>query len=140
MAEIMLKGRRVPLLYTVLEMKTVQEEIGPLGDLQYTLFGRDRDDPESTAKYAGPEHLDAVAKMIRILGNAGLEESGEKPDLTDRKVLRAMRPTDLAEAVNACVAAMNEGMASEVIEADDQDQGPVDVVLEEMKKKEATGG
>jgi hypothetical protein len=138
MAEIMLKGRRVPLLYTVLEMKTVQEEIGPLGDLQYTLFGRDRDDTESTAKYAGPEHLDAVAKMIRILGNAGLEEAGESPDLTDKKVMRALRPVELPAAVNICMDALTEGMASEIPEK--EETGPVDVTLEEMKKKEAKEG
>ena len=35
-----------------------------------------------------------MAKLIRILGNAGLEEAGEAPDLTDKKVLRAMKPAD----------------------------------------------
>ena len=29
MAEIKLRGRKIPLLYTVYEMKQVQEEIGP---------------------------------------------------------------------------------------------------------------
>ena len=44
MAEITLKGRKIPLLYTVFEMKAIQEEVGPLGDLQYTLFGKNRDE------------------------------------------------------------------------------------------------
>ena len=138
MAEIILRGRKIPMLYTVYEMKTVQEEIGPLGDLQYVLFGRNRDDEKDTSRYAGPEHLSAVAKMVRILGNAGLEEAGEKPDLTDKWVLRSLRPLQLAEAVNACITAMNEGMRSEIPEK--EETGPVDVTLEAMNKKKETDG
>lgn len=133
MAKVTLKGREIPLLYTVYEMKQVQEEIAPLSQFQYIIFGRNPDDPEDTSRYAGAEHLGAVAKLIRILGNAGLEEAGEAPDLTDKKVLRSLRPVDLVEAVNACMAAMNEGMASEIPEK--KPEGPVDVTLEEMNKK-----
>lgn len=134
MATITLRGREIPLLYTVYEMKQVQEEIAPLGQFQYIIFGRNPDDAEDTSRYAGAEHLGAVAKLIRILGNAGLEEAGEAPDLTDKKVLRSLRPVDLVEAVNACMAAMNEGMRSEIPEK--EEEGPVDVTLENMKKKE----
>ena len=138
MATITLKGREIPLLYTVFEMKSIQEEICPLGDFQYVLFGRSKDDEKDTSKYASPEHLGAVAKLIRILGNAGLEETGEAPDLTDKKILRAMKPGELVEAVNACMKAMNEGMASEIPEKNSDE--PVDVTLEEMKKKETKDG
>ena len=134
MATIKLKGREIPLLYTVFEMKTIQEEIAPLGELQYLIVGRNKDDENDTSKYGGPEHLGAIAKLIRVLGNAGLEEAGEAPDLTDKKILRAMKPGDLVEAVNACLKAMNEGMASEFPEK--EEEGPVDVTLENMKKKE----
>ena len=138
MAEITLKGRKIPLIYTVFEMKAIQEEVGPLGDLQYTLFGKNRDNEEDTSGFAGPEHLGAVGKMIRILGNAGLEENGETPDLTDKWVMRALRPTQIVEAVNACATAMNEGMSSEIKEKEEKEEGPVDVTLEEInKKKEA---
>jgi hypothetical protein len=71
--------------------------------------------------------------MIRILGNAGLEEAGEVADLTDKKILRALKPMELPEAVSACIEAFNEGMRSEIPEK--EEEGPVDVVLEEMKKK-----
>ena len=120
-------------MYTVYEMKEIQEEICPLGDLQYIMFGRNKDDENDTSKYGGPEHLITVAKMIRIMGNAGLEEAGETPDLTDKKVLRSLRPAEIAEAVNACVSAMSEGMESEVPAK--QDEGPVDVTLEAINKK-----
>ena len=134
MASIQLKGREIPLLYTVYEMKSIQEEIAPLGDLQYIIVGRNKDDENDTSLYGGPEHLGAIAKLIRILGNAGLEEDGENPDLTDKKVLRALKPGELVEAVNACMKAMNEGMRSEFPEK--KEEGPVDVTLEKKKKKE----
>ena len=138
MASITLKGREIPLLYTVWEMKQVQEEICPMGDLQYIMFGRNKDDENDRSKYAGPEHLNALAKLIRILGTAGLEEAEKEADLTDKKVLRSLRPMELTDAINACVAAMSEGMESEI--PDEKKEGPVDVVLEEIeRKKEAAG-
>ena len=138
MTKITLKGREIPLTYTVYEMKAVQEEICPLGELQYVLFGRNKEDKEDLSRYGAPEHLGAVAKMIRILGNSGLEETGEAPDLTDKWVMRAMKPAQLNDAVAACLQAINEGMESEIPEEDNGE--PTDVTLEEMKKKKETDG
>ena len=135
MITITLKGREIPLLYTVFEMKQLQEEVAPLGQLQYVLFGRNPDDKDDSSRYGSAEHLSAIAKMVRILGNAGLEEAGEDPDLTDKKVLRSVRPAELIDIVNKCTEAMAEGMASEM-PAKDED-GPVDVTLEEINKKKA---
>ena len=70
--------------------------------------------------------------------NAGLEETGENPDLTDKKVMRALKPSELAGAVNACMDAMSEGMGSEIPEK--EEEGPVDVTLEQMKKKDGKDG
>ena len=135
MASITLKGREIPLLYTVWEMKQIQEEISPLGKFQYVISGRNPEDENDTSGYAGAEHLGAVAKLIRILGNAGLEEAGEAADLTDKKVMRAMRPAELAVFINACFEAITEGMASEF--PDEKKDEPVDVTLEEINKKKA---
>ena len=138
MAEITLKGRTIPLLYTMLEMKQIQEEVAPAGEFLYLMLGVNKDDPEDRSPYGSPEHLNALAKAIRILGNAGLEEDGQEPDLTDKWVMRALRPTQIVEAVNACATAMNEGMSSEIKEKEEKEEGPVDVTLEEInKKKEA---
>lgn len=133
MASVMLKGREIPLLYTVYEMRQIQEEICSLGDFQYVIFGRNKNDNKDTSGYASPKHLEAIAKLVKILGNAGLEEAGEVPDLTEKKILRAMKPNDLNVAVGACMEAMSEGMASEIPEK--KQEGPVDVTLEEMNKK-----
>jgi len=135
---ITLKGREIPLLYTTYEMKTIQEEIAPIGRALKLILGRNPDDEEDMSLYGGPAHLEAAAKMLRILGNAGLEEAGEDPNLTDKWVMRAIRPAELAEIINACFEAMNEGMKSEIPEK--EETGPVDVTLEEMKKKEVKDG
>ena len=133
MITITLKGREIPLLYTTWEMKQVQEDLGPISTAIKKVLGRTPEDENDMSLYAGAEHLAAAAILIRILGNAGLEESGEAADLTDKKVLRALKPADLADAVNRCMDAMAEGMRSEIPEK--KQEGPVDVTLEEMKKK-----
>ena len=138
MATINLKGREIPLLYTTWEMKQVQEEIGPLSRAISLVLGRNPDDKDDTSKYGSAEHLEAAAKLIRILGNAGLEEAGENADLTDKKILRAIRPGELASIISTCMDAMNEGMASEIPEK--KKTGPVDVVLEEIEKKKEKDG
>ena len=138
MKTIRLKGREIPLAYTVYEMKQIQEEIAPLSRAINLMMGRNPDDKEDESKYGGAEHLAAAAKVIRILGNAGLEETGEAADLTDKKVMRAMKPADLWGAVSTCLTAMTEGMESEI--PDEKAEGPVDVTLEEMKKKDGKDG
>ena len=133
MAEITLKGRKIPLVYMTYEMKLVQEEVAPLGDVNAVLFGKNVEDENDTSQFGAPRQLEAIGKMIRIMGNAGLEDAGEKPDLTDRWVLRALKPTQIVEAITACVQAMNEGMESEI--KPENSNEPVDVTLEAINKK-----
>jgi hypothetical protein len=136
MESITLRGRRIPLLYTTWEMKTVQEEIAPISRAIAMVLGRNPDDDKDTSRYAGAEHLAAVAALIRILGNAGLEEAGEEPNLTDKWILRGLRPAELADAINICMGVMDKGMRSEIPEK--KPEGPIDVTLEEMNKKKET--
>lgn len=133
MASITLKGREIPLLLSTYELKQLQEEVAPLGVLTSVLYGRNPDDETDQSRYCSAEHLEAVAKAVRILGNAGLEETGEEPDLTDKKVMRAISPYKLPDVLNACTLAITEGYQSEIQE--EKPDGPVDVTLEEMKKK-----
>ena len=137
MKSITLKGREIPLTYTTWEMKQVQEELGPLNRAIATVLGRNPDDEQDTGRFGSAEHLAAAATLIRILGNAGLEEAGEAADLTDKKVMRAIKPGEIAMIINECLDVMNEAMSSEIPRK--KDEGPVDVTLEEIeKKKEGT--
>lgn len=138
MQTITLKGREIPLYYTTYEMMLLQKEIAPMKLLFKKVTGRNPDDEKDMSLVGGPEHLESAARLVRILGNAGLEEIGEEPDLTDRKVMKMMRPSDLLDAVNACMDAMTEGMESEIPEK--EQEGPVDVTLEEMKRKKEKAG
>lgn len=135
MTYIELKGKKIPLLYTTYEMKVIQEEIGQISRAISLVTGRNPDDKTDESKYASAEHIGYVAKLIRILGNAGLEEDGQEPDLTEKSILRALKPKDLADAVNLCMEAMNEGMRSEIPDKKEENKGPVDVTLEEIEKK-----
>lgn len=137
MVTITLKGREIPLIYTSWEMKQIQEEIAPMSEAISIILGRNRDDEKDTSNYGGARQLDAIGKTIRILGNAGLEEAGEVPDLTDKWVMRALKPSEVVGAVNRLMDAFNDGMASEIPEK--EQDGPVDVTLEEMKKKKEAG-
>jgi len=134
MASIKLKGREIPLMYTTYEMKMIQEQFGTLSDFDYKLLGKNKDDPEDTSRYGGAEQLDTLAGAIRILGNAGLEDAGAEANLTDKWILRALRPAQLIDAVRAVMKALQEGNRSEIPEK--KQEGPVDVTLEEIKKNE----
>ena len=138
MVTIKLKGREIPLLYTTYEMKQVQDEIAPLGKVIGMVLGRNPENSEDKSGFGSSDHLKAAATLIKILGNAGLEEAGEAPDLTEKKILRAMSPMEFPLAVQACMEAMTEGMSREF--PDKEDEGPVDVTLEEMKKKGTAAG
>ena len=135
MITITIKGREIPLIYTVWEMKQVQEEIGPLSQAISMVLGTNPEDKEDTSRFGSAEHLAAAATLIRILGNAGLEEAGEAADLTEKKILRALKPAEFAQVINACMDAMNEGMSSEIPEGP---KGKVDVMLEKLQKKKET--
>ena len=137
MISITLKGREIPLLYTVWEMKQVQEEICPLGELSYAAFGRNKEDKNDTSKYGSPEHLNALAKLVKILGNAGLEEAGEAPDLTEKWILRNMKPPMITTYAIIALTVIVDGNQTETASA--QENGPVDEGLEEQQAKKQPG-
>ena len=139
MVTINLKGREIPLEFSTYEMKVIQEQVAPIGEAVNMLLGKNKGDKKGqNSEFGSTEHLETIAKMVTILGNAGLEENGQNPDLTEKKVLRAIKPDEIGIAVNACLDAMAESMASEIPEK--KKTGPVDVVLEEIEKKKEKDG
>ena len=144
MTEIRIGNRVVPLFYSTYEMIAIQEEIGctafQLKDEVFGLGYKDEDDPKSslTMDVAGsPEKTKKLGKLIRILGNAGLEEKGEKGDLTDKWVLRNMRPAMITGYAVIALSVIIDGNRAEVTPA--ENEGPVDEGLEEEIEKKQPG-
>ncbi len=146
MTEIKIGGRVVPLSYTTFEMIEIQKQIGCTAfQLRDVVFGirkeEDDDNPNAEPKVTigvaeDPERLEKLGKLIAILGNAGLEEKGETPDLTAKWVLRNMKPALIIGYSIAVMAEINEGNTMEVKH---EETGPVDEVLEEEKAKKQPG-
>ena len=145
MTEIKMGERTIPLLFTSWEMVAIQERIGctalQLRDEVFGLHLADEEKPNSWVFGVAndPEKLKKMGTLIEILGNAGLEETGQDPDLTTKWVLRHMRPALILGYALAATAEIGAGMRSEVAEeeAEDQKGQKIDVmVAEEERKKE----
>lgn len=144
MNEIKIGKRSIPMYYSTFEMIAIQEEIGCTAfQLKEQVFGIrqvDEDDPMSIVMdcVTEPEKTKKLATLIRILGNAGLEEDGQEPNLTDKWILRNMRPSMVMAYAIAAMAVITEGNKVEVPE-DDKQTGPVDEGLEEENAKKPQG-
>lgn len=146
MTEIKIGGRVVPLSYSAYEMIEIQKQIGCTAfQLKDAVFGiqkeEDENNPNAEPKITisvanDPERLEKMGKLITILGNAGLEEKGEKPDLTEKWVLRQMKP---ALIIGYAIATMAEITSGNMMEAKQEENGPVDETLEEEQAKKQPG-
>ncbi len=138
--EIKIGGRTVPMVLTVFEMVAIQEEIGcTIGQVKDEIFGLEHNletDEYSFSMLEDKEKLKKFGRLIRILGNAGLEEAGQTPDLTDKWVLRNIRPAMLMAYTIAVSSVLNDAMKMESAE---KEKGPVDEVLEEQNRKKEPG-
>ena len=143
MTEIKIGGRVVPLSYSAYEMIEIQKQIGCTAfQLKDAVFGiqkeEDENNPNAEPKVTigvadDPERLEKMGKLITILGNAGLEEKGEKPDLT---VGRNMKPALIS---GYAIATMAEITSGNMMEAKQEENGPVDETLEEEQAKKQPG-
>ena len=137
-------GREIPLFYSSLEMVDIQKDIGctafQLNDEVFGIHLEDEDDPSSVrfGVITEGDKLEKFGKLIRILGNAGLEEEGREPDLTDKWILRHMKPGMVMVYVIAVVAVISEGNKIESTKTEEE-QGPVDEGLEEQNAKKQPG-
>ena len=144
MDSIIIGGRTIPLFYSTLEMVEIEKSIGCTAfQLNEKVMGARQigGDDDENAEFRidlidKPENKENLGKLIRILGNAGLEEDGQEPDLTDRWVLRHMKPGMIMIYAMAVMAVISEGNQ---MEAKKEDNGPVDVLLEEEQGKKSPG-
>ena len=134
--EIKIGERTVPVLLSTLEMAEIQEEIGcTVGQLRDEVFGLQVDletDKVTFGIVEDGKKIRKFAKLIRIMGNAGLEEAGQEPDLTDKWIMRHMKPGLIMAYVVGITAVINEYMK---VETGKKQEGPVDEVLEEENRK-----
>ena len=141
--EINIGGRDIPLYYSAYEMTAIQEEIGCTAyQLRDEVFGirlADEDDPKSVVFDVATDakKTKKLGTLIRILGNAGLEERGEAPDLTDKWVLRNIKS---GMVLVYAVVLFNVIMEGNRMEAGEKEEsGPVDVLVEEANAKKQPG-
>ena len=144
MTEIKIGGRTIPLLYSTFELLEIQKAIGCTGfQLKEEVFGirlKDEDDPMSITFdiVKEPEKIGKMATLIRIMGNAGLEESGQETDLTEKWIMRKMKPVMILPYAVAILNEIMEGNQMESPEAEKGD-GPRDLGLEEEIGKKQQG-
>lgn len=146
MTEIKIGGRVVPLNYTAFEIIEIQKEMGCTAfQLKEEVFGlrkvEDENDPNAEPQIffdvvKDAEKIEKLGKLITILGNSGLEATGQEPDLTAKWVLRNMRPALILPFAIATMAEINEG---NMMELKPDEKGPVDEILEEERAKKPQG-
>ena len=140
---IKIGGREIPLFYSTYEMIKMQQEIGCTAfQLNEAVFGiQKNEEDESDVRFGvvtDAEKTEKLGTLIRILGNAGLEENGQEADLTDKWVLRNIKPGMIMVYVVALVAVITEGNRIEST-TPAEEQGPVDEGLEEQNAKKQPG-
>ena len=140
-----LGGREIPLYYSTYETIAIQEEIGCTAyQLKEVVFGAEKIDeelgwePENMKLTVAndPTKMKKLGTLIRIIGNAGLEEEGQAPDLTDKWILRNMKPGSVLMYAVIMLAVISTGNS---MEAKEENQGPVDEILEEENAKKQPG-
>ena len=141
---IKIGGREIPLYYSSYEMIAFQEDIGCTAfQLNDVVFGikRDDEDEDNTVRFGvltDTEKLKKLGTLIRILGNAGLEQEGKEADLTDKWILRHIKPGMIMVYVIALIAVLTDGNKIESTRKEEEN-GPVDEGLEEENAKKQPG-
>jgi hypothetical protein len=145
--EIKIGNRTIPLVLTAYEMQDIQKDIGcTVGQLRDDVFAvvhhPDADTENGESEYTielmkDAEKVRKLGTLIRIMGNAGLEEAGQEPDLTEKWIMRHMSVAKVMVYAVAMMAAVNAAMHMESAEKDNS--GPVDEVLAEENRKKEQG-
>lgn len=126
MTEIKIAGRVIPLVFDMVSWTKMDAEVCTLARINDVLsYGKGNKTSTSIRE---------LVSIVRILGNEGLEEAGQTPDLTDEWLLKKLRPAQVKDVRTAIIDVIDEAMD---IETQDKkkDGEPVDLVLEEINKK-----
>ena len=143
MPEIKIGKRSIPLFYSTYETIAIQREIGCTAfQLKDAVFGTETIDEEKEPSLDNirltvdkdPDKMEKLGILISILGNAGLEESGQEADLTAKWVLRNMKPVMIPIYAMAVMSVIVSGNIMEA-KAEEKAGQETDVVLEEQNAK-----
>ena len=140
--EIIIGGRTIPLLLSTFELIEIQDAIGcTVAQLRDEVFGayQEDDGPEGKPRWhfgvaTNGEKMKKLGTLIRITGNAGLEDAGQDPDLTDKWILRNIKPGMVLPVAIVMMAVVNDAMMMETAKKEEM-TGPVDVTIEEENRK-----
>ena len=143
MPEIKIGKRSIPLFYSTYETIAIKREIGCTAfQLKDTVFGTETIDEEKDPTLDNirltvdkdPDKMEKLGILIKILGNAGLEESGQEPDLTAKWILRNMKPVMIPIYAMVLMGVIVAGNIMEAKE-DKPKNEETDVILEEENAK-----
>ena len=143
MPEIKIGKRSIPLFYSTYETIAIQREIGCTAfQLKDTVFGTETIDEEKDPTLDNirltvdkdPDKMEKLGILIKILGNAGLEENGQEPDLTAKWILRNMKPVMIPIYAMVLMSVIVNGNIMEAKE-DKPKNEETDVILEEENAK-----
>ena len=125
MIRVRVGEREIPLALTLNAMEALERRFGAPLDLMGVINGL--------------KGVSTLLDVVAVLTDEGQDIEGT-PDPVDRRwIARHADAAGQVDLANAVVAAVNESMRMET-EADADPDEEVDVVLEELKKKEPTGG
>lgn len=120
-------GRELALVFTLAVMDRLEQELGKpidLNDIKETIIEETQD-----------RHK--LVRLLLIMAEEGAAAEGQTLDVDAAQLSRLMRPGDLVKARLAVLEAATEGMSMETAEGDEGEE--VDLVLEEIKKKQEPG-
>lgn len=137
-------GRELPVYYSTYELIAIERQLGCTGfqikDQVMGIRQTDEEDPSSIVfdVVDDPVRQEKLGVLITILCNAGLEMEGKKPDVTAKWVLRHMKPGMVLFYAMGVMTVIQEG--NDMTEQEEENEGPVDVLLEEENAKKQQGG
>lgn len=143
MMTIKIGGREIPLYLSTYEMIAIQDEIGcTMAQLRDDVFGLHQEiEDEGNTWYfeiaRDPQRQKKFGTLMKIMGNAGLEENGQDPDLTEKWILRHIKPGMILPYSLTAMAVINDAQQSETAAERKEEDGPVDVMVEEENRKKA---
>ena len=118
---LMIGEKKIPMKFGMRQFIELEEKLGNLAEIkELILKGKDR--------------LRNLVFIIRVLGNAGLKNAGEEPDLTEEWLMDNMDPHYLMAYQIAVLACLTKETESQAVKEENETKER-DLVLEEINAK-----